>query len=779
MLLFSIQPMFAKMVLPLLGGTPSVWNTCMFFFQAALLFGYGYAHLISRRLGVRGQAGVHLIVLAVACWLLPISIPSAWIPSTTGNPSFWLLGLLAVAVGGPFFAISATNPLLQNWFSHSSHRSAEDPYFLYAASNLGSMTALLGYPVFIEPLLRLQQQSLAWAWGYGLLCVLIVACAVLVRRNPRVAVESPESERPAPTPSPERDAQKRPVTNRRRMNWVLLSFVPSSWMLGLTTMVTTDIAAVPLLWVIPLALYLLTFVCAFARRKVIPYHWWLRLFVYSMIAIVLFSIYASIWPLMVLHVAAFFFGSMICHRDLAADRPSTSHLTEFYFWMSLGGMLGGLFNGLIAPLLFPCVLEYPVTLALACWLRPALILPDPEPDHTRAEIFMLIAFVSAVYILTRRTHLEMIDWGTTWIVTILVATPVLFVLYFMKKPRLFAAVIGTLFIVTIVFLSTRLTESLVIDRGMVFIWMVVVAMPLLFIFHFINRPRWFAAVIGTLFIVSPFINQSDEEQLYLGRSFFGVHRVLADKQGRNWLRHGTTIHGVQFRQPARQCQPLSYYHRNGPLGDVFRTFSGKQAKEHVALIGLGAGASACYQQPGQKLTIYEIDPLVVKLAENEEFFTYLSNCTKGDYDVVLGDARLKLSEAADGEYGLIVFDAFSSDAIPVHLLTREAIALYLSKLTDDGVLAFHISNKHLDLNRVVAELAADAGLVCRIKVDALVSNEEWNATGKTASTWAVLARRESDLLGLAKDPRWAAVAHSRPPRPWTDDFSNLVGIIRW
>jgi len=345
-----------------LAGSPAVWNTAMVFFQAALLAGYAYAHLAIDRLGVRRQSAWHLLILLGPLCVLPLALPAQWTPPTQSNPIPWLLGVMAVTVGVPFFALSTTAPVLQKWFAATRHRAAADPYFLYAVSNVGSMLALLGYPLVVEPHFSVAQQSRYWMWGYGLLVGLIGLCAAGLWRS---QAGKPSSARPAdPAPG---TAEKLPL--RRRLRWALLAFVPSSLMLSVTTFLSSDVAVVPLMWVIPLALYLLTFILVFARRTLLPQSGLARVFPMLVVALVLlFNLQATqpIAGLMLLHLATFFVGAMLCHAQLAADRPAPVHLTPFYLWMSVGGVLGGIFNALVAPLIFNSIVEYPLTLMLAC-----------------------------------------------------------------------------------------------------------------------------------------------------------------------------------------------------------------------------------------------------------------------------------------------------------------------------------------------------------------------------------------------------------------------------
>ncbi len=730
-LLFSVQPMFAKMALPLLGGTPAVWNTCMVFFQTVLLAGYAYAHLSTRWLTDRIQPLVHLAVCALPLAVLPIALPSGWTPPTASTPVFWLLGMLAVGVGAPFFVLSTTAPLLQHWFSRTDHPAAADPYFLYAASNIGSMAALLGYPTLIEPALRLQDQSRIWSWGYGLLCVLLAVCASFVWFAKGGTTESGTVETKNETNSVRKSARKRAaaaetenaVTAGGRFRWVMLSFVPSSWLLGVTTHITTDIAPVPLLWVVPLALYLLSFILVFAERTRFVHAWMVRAFPMGLILLVLSVILSASWFLLVsIHLVVFFAGCVVCHGDLAKLRPPASHLTEFYFWMSAGGMLGGVFNAIVAPIAFRWLLEYPIAVFLGAWMQPSLYPASREKKGRLVDLLILlviaVGFALLPKVLTVEGNADLI--GVT-----LLATVVLVLFYYLNWPRPFALGIGALLLLA----------------------------------------KLMPPVVGTL--------------RFTGRSYFGVHWVIDDEVGRQLL-NGSTKHGVQSLDPTRRCEPLSYYWSGGPLGQVFSTFQRPASTNKVAVVGLGAGATVCYRTKGYRFTFYEIDPLVKRIAESPEYFSYLSNCGRNAYEIILGDGRLKLAEAPGAEYALIMFDAFSSDSIPLHMLTREALTVYLDKLADGGLLVFHVSNRHLDLCPVLAGLAADAGLA-GIRGDDLnmfVSEEKYRA-GYMPSVYVVLSRDRKTLNDLKSRGNWQDLKPAVDVPLWTDDYSSLVGIVRW
>jgi spermidine synthase len=721
-LLFLVQPMFARMVLPLLGGAPAVWNTAMVFYQAALLAGYAYAHLTSAWLGPRRQLALHAVVLFLPLLALPIGVPAAWTPPAQGSPISWLLSVLAVAVGLPFFVVSTSAPLLQKWFTATGHRAAADPYFLYAASNLGSMLVLLSYPSFLEPYLRLGQQSRLWTGGYGLLVALTLGCAAFVWR----AVARP----PLPAVAGASDAplaESAPApTVGRRLRWVLLSFVPSSLMLGVTTYLSTDIAAIPLLWVIPLAIYLLSFILVFARRPPLPHALMVELLPIAMLPLVLVLASRATGPLALVlpvHPLALFVIAMVLHGELARDRPATGHLTEFYLWMSVGGVLGGAFAALVAPLLFTTVLEYPLTLVLGCLLvrRPRAAASTPMERVLDGALPLALGLLGS----------------------------------------------GLVAIV-----QTRDPEGARAHIGLVFGLLVLVC------FAFSRRPVRFGLGIAALLVAAGVYRGEEGHLLYAERSFFGISRVTRDEPGGyHYLLHGTTLHGMQSLEPARRREPLAYFYRTGPLGQLFAAYSGPRLRQSVAVVGLGAGAIACHATPGQRWIFYEIDPVVERIARDDRYFTFLRDCVPG-VRVVLGDARLSLVSAPPRDYDLLILDAYSSDSPPLHLLTREALALYLDKLAADGILVFNISNRHMDFEPVLANLAHDAGLAALVQDDAVVADEEYER-GKRPSEWVAMARQPATLAPLAADARWRQARGDPALATWTDDFAALIQTFKW
>ncbi|MCI0338048.1 MAG: fused MFS/spermidine synthase [Acidobacteria bacterium] len=713
------------MLLPYLGGAPSVWTTCIVFFQGMLLGGYAYAHLTTKWLGARRQIVLHLVLLLSAVFFFPPEVSESVVQSLDGQtqPIWWLLVRLSVMVGLPFLMLSTGGPLLQQWFSSTNHVSAKDPYFLYSASNLGSLVALLGYPILMEPVLRLHQQAWLWAGGYVLLLVLIFACALVRWRGVNPSIESMG-------PLANDMAKVEGLTLKRRVRWLLLAFVPSSLMLGVTTYLSTDISSVPLLWVIPLSLYLLTFILAFARRQLLSLNLLTRLMpMLSLILILsmLVSLRRPMWLMMLLHLLFFFVASAVCHRRLADDRPPASKLTEFYLWLSFGGVLGGIFNSVVAPAVFNSVVEYPLAIVLALLVRPRA--GKQLSGVGRAE----------------PARLHGLDFAAPVIVFVLIGGLVLLL------PRLGLVPIKVLLL------------SLLASSGISYL--------------FARNPLRFGLAMGALMLgISLFPGLHDEQSLHIDRNFFGVLRVARESDGKfQQLYHGTTLHGRQFLNPQRQCEPLSYYHQSGPLGQALEAFAISPALPNIAVVGLGTGAMASYSRPGQIWTFYEIDPAVLEIAQNSQYFTYLQKCTTTPVKMVLGDARLQLRSASDGHYGLIVLDAFSSDAIPLHLLTREALDLYLSKLAPGGWLAFHISNRHLDLHPVVGNLARSANLICLANKRLPVNEGE----GQSLAFWVVLARLPEDLGNLLNDSRWQRLEGSAQADVWTDDYSNILKVLKW
>lgn len=728
-LLFAVEPLAGKLLLPKFGGAPAVWNTCLVFFQASLLAGYGYAHLLSRCLPRGAQAAVHLCTIAAAWAALPIAISPRWLPPGDADPMPWLLAMLATSVGLPFLAVSATAPLLQKWFAGSGHRQAQDPYFLYAASNAGSMIGLLAYPTLIEPNLPLTLQSRAWAAGYALLCGLIAACAALYwRARALVAPTPPMSHRAA-------DGPNAPTRTR----WVALAFVPSSLLLSVTAYLSTDVSPVPLMWVAPLALYLLTFILVFARLPRAIHQTMNYLLPATILAqaYVVFTEHAGTnYPmgfLVAVHLQVFFVAAMVCHGELARTRPSPEFLTEFYFWMSLGGVMGGVFNALVAPAMFHSMFEYPLGLALACMLSPPLFARRVPrlPHWARLQ-----------------THRERLARNVAFDLIVPLIVGLASATIFFRWPPEASA------------------------------WPVIAVVAMCAATA--SNPVRLGLSVAAIFWAGAWYDDVVDHLVYRERSFYGVLQVQSDARERFYnLNHGRIRHGKQRRSddPDLRDVPLLYYYPTGPIGQVFQAWPGKARRQPVAVVGLGVGSLAAYGQSEQEFTFFEIDPAVERIARESGYFKYLTD-SRADCRVVLGDARLSLEHQPNYHFGLMVVDAFSGDAIPVHLLTREAIELYFRKLTNDGIVAFHISNRFLDLAPVLGNAARELGLVGLDQNEATRSPAEWQL-GKEVSHWVVLARQRSDLEWLAGDPDWRPLA-ARPELPvWTDDYTSLWGVAHF
>jgi len=708
-LLFLVQPLFAKMVLPLLGGSPSVWNTALVFFQAVLLAGYGYAHWLLRWLGPRNQIIVHVCVLAMAALVLPIGVASGWRPHAGTPPALWLLGLLTVSVGAPFFAVSATAPLIQRWFARTGHPHAHDPYFLYSASNLGSVLALLAFPFVLEPTLSSNDQSIVWSMGFGVLTVCIIGCGALVWRRTD-AVSS------APWPN----TTERPNW-RQRTTWMVYAAVPSALLLGVTAHISTDIAAAPLLWVVPLTLYLLTFVIAFARRPLIPH--WPAVRAMPLALMILVALFAWREPLGVflpLHLLVFFVIALMCHGELVRRRPGVESLTEFYLFLSLGGVMGGAFIALCAPVLFNTVFEYPLSLTLA-----AALLPSATPRANRGDV--ILALVILAVLVGGKIVTSSLGW----------------------QPHSFV-VPGICAVFALVVFARQ------------------------------TRPFGFALCVGVLLVSSAYALTSSEV-LWRGRSFFGVYRISesGDPTNRS-LVHGTTNHGGQLMASNGDISPTAYYTSSSPVAEVLAAIQARSVGQRVGVVGLGSGALACYRRAGDAWRFFEIDPLMVWVAVESGYFDLMARCAESGSEsvpVVLGDARLTLVEEPDGHLDVLVIDAFSSDAIPVHLLTREAVALYMDKLAADGVLVMHISNRFLNLTPVLARIVEELGYTA-LRGSSSKIEREIDPAG-TKSVWALIARDRAAIDALALGEMWGPLETPTDGRVWSDNFSNLLEVIRW
>lgn len=720
-LLFLVQPMVARMVLPKLGGAPAVWNSAMLVYQALLLGGYAYAHWLGR-FTVRRQAIIHLALFLVAALWLPIGIAQLASPGP-GQEALWVPLLLLASIGPVFFVVSAQAPLMQRWFAADPR--AGDPYYLYAASNLGSFAGLISYPALVEPAMPLAAQSWGWTAGYVLL-VLLVAGAAAARRHAGIEAHAAVTDEPRPT-------------LRRQVHWLLIAAVPSGLMLSTTTHLTTDIVAMPLLWVLPLGLYLLSFVIAFSTFTRLTQ-------IITLLAPVvllavgglgLLSSGGGSMMVALASLAMLFTVAVALHGYLYHLRPGARHLTLFYLIMSAGGVIGGLFAALFAPLIFDWVYEHPLLILAAAMLipLPALLPWDKwlglEDKAARALVVLLVAIAAfaawhMVEDWTGRLDQAVTVWGVA------------------------------IFVIGMLVIGWR--------------WAFVSALALLMI-----------GVGGWDTIQESFTDARV-------RSYFGVYTVTDyPETNQRRLAHGTTLHGLQRTDAEHRRDPTTYY---GPQSGVGLTLGKAEALAgpgaSVGIVGLGAGTLACYRKPGQDWTIFEIDPVMVDIARDPAKFTFLSGCAP-DTPIVIGDARLRIAEQPSGHFDIIVIDAFSSDAIPLHLLTKEAIGIYARALKPGGILLIHISNRFFGLEPVLAAEAKARGWTAVIRMDPGPAGDEYGDL--TGSNWVALTAtpdRMRQLTGGIRprkdsydDGAWVPLEARPGFTRWTDDYASTLPVLIW
>ncbi|MGH9558472.1 MAG: spermidine synthase [Bryobacteraceae bacterium] len=651
-LLFLIQPIFAKLILPWFGGSAAVWTTCLVFFQVALLAGYYYAFVLARRLPPRAQIAIHIALLAAALFLLPVIPGARWTPSGGTAPALRLLSLLTVVLGLPYFLLSTTGPLLQSWYA----RRWGEPYRFFALSNIGALLGLAVYPVLIEPRIATRAQDVAWSAGFAGFAVL---CAILawvsnVAANVTSRASNSEPEPNGPTPA-----------LADRIPWIALAAGGSMLLLATTNQLTQNVAAVPFLWIVPLAAYLLTFVLCFESSR-----WYRRGLFLRLLAVAFGSVGYAIYEINLneallvgipLFTLVLFVGCMFCHGELSARRPPHEHLTSFYLMIALGGAIGAVLVGLAAPVVFSGIYDLPCALvsvsAIALWL----------------------------------------NWRNGW--------------------------------------SQRLLWSVV-----------TIAM----------------ALVGAAQVMDSHANA-----IFMSRNFYGALRVV-ESGGLRTLYHGNVKHGSQFQSAARRNFPTTYYGPNSGAGLALRFCC--NGPRRVGAIGLGAGTLSAYGRAGDQFRFYEINPRMIAIAHSE--FSYLRD-SPAHIDVVEGDARLSLDREPPQSFDVIAVDAFSGDAIPVHLLTREAFALYLRHLNPEGIIAVHVSNQFLDLRPVVGQLAADSGLSAVV-----IQSRKDPSADLAAATW-VLATRNREFLSRPEIARTAQpVPIQAGLRMWTDDYNNLFQVLR-
>jgi SAM-dependent methyltransferase len=672
-LLFQIQPLIGRYILPWFGGTPAVWTTCMLFFQIVLLAGYAYAHIIRTRLSNRGQVLLHLVLLAAAVVLLPIAPSAGWKPQEAGDPTWRILGTLAVTVGIPYFALSATSPLLMAWFSAT--RPGASPYRLYAVSNAGSLLALASYPFVVEPLLRLRMQADVWSALFVSFAFLCGACAVFLwRARPTLdAALAPAATIPL----------VRPGLMARGL-WLALPACGSALLLAVTNEMCADVGVVPFLWILPLALYLVSFILCFESDRLYQRAiFWPLLVVAGGVALAL--LYGGVSVPIVLQIAGYgfvlFACCMVCHGELSRLKPDPRLLTSYYLTMSAGGAAGGILVGLVAPLVFSGYFELHVALG-ACFVLTALI-------FWREEI--------------RTPH---------W------------------RRRLAFPVVG----VATVLVPILVVSGLVMQAQ--------------------NEFQWAISVSRNFYGVLTVTEYNPEDPLTMYYS----------------LCHGRILHGTQYANAPLRYEPTTYYGNASGVGLAIH-HGCEGAAPKVGVVGLGTGTLASYGRPGATYRFYEINPAVLNLATSR--FTYLAD-SRAKCEVVMGDARLSMEREEPQQYDILAIDAFSSDAIPVHLLTEEAFAIYFRHLKPTGVLVVHISNRFLDLEPVVLGLADRFGLGT-----AVITSEDSDETGLMGATWVLVTANQEFLeyepIRSASRP---ASENTTARIVWTDDYSNLMRIVK-
>jgi hypothetical protein len=708
LLLFFVQPLYTRMVLPQIGGAAAVWTTAMLFFQTVLIGGYLYAHLMNRYLAVNVQIAVHIALVLLALTALPLAVPESWSYDTAEPVVTQTLWLYALGVGLPFGVLSANAPLIQSWYRRSGGPSADDPYFLYAASNLGSLVALLAFPLVAEPLFGVSAISIGWSVGFVILGPMLLLSGLAARGGAAGGAVAAE-------PMATAEATTR-ITPAHLGLWAFLAFLPSSLMLCVTTKISTDLGSFPLVWVVPLALYLLTFVLVFSAKSRLTAD---RLRLVLPLALVTMTYFAllpagNLAGFAAMLVATFVI-SLAAHRLLFDARPDARHLTVFYLTMSVGGALGGVFNSIVAPIAFDRLSEYPVTVALC-----ALLLADRIRNLPREVLFGLLLAVALLIVLL----------------------PVLPFVGGLETSQRVLVMLGLLAVAYLVFYRQRLVP-----------------------------------VVAVISVIAVWAAFGREEGVIYDRSFFGLH-VVNEEDGLRYYSNGTTIHGAQrLSEVGQRPTPLYYYHPNGPLAQVLATETAAKARS-VGVVGLGIGAMSCYARPGQDWQFYEIDQKVVDIALNPQLFDFMTQCGQGSA-LHLGDARIVLQGQTDLRYDILVIDAYSSDAIPVHLATREAVELYMDRLSQDGILLFHISNRFYDLSLPLSGLAKELGLEARIweRTDPDGGEDATFEQGDVPSTVVALARSTAALGEIAKDPRWVPLVAPRIPF-WTDDYADLLSALR-
>ncbi len=769
-LLFNVQMLLGKFVLPWHGGVPAVWTTCMLFFQSALLFGYGYAHWLAIRPRLTLQRNTHIGLIAVSlvtlaalamAWHWPLLPDDAWRPRGEASPIGQILLLLGVAIGIQFVTLSATAPLLQRWFS-LTHRG-QSPYRLYALSNVGSLAGVLSYPFVVEVFVPLKLQAALWSMGYAAFAAGMIAAAIVAARKVSLVHDAPG---PA---AARKDSEARPKPARLLL-WFGLAACASSLLLAITNQISQEIAVVPFLWVLPFALYLLSFVLCFGGARGYPRNLYLTLLVPAIVLVTLAiprGVGGPFVPQLLLYAAALFVACMVCHGELVRLRPAPRYLTAFYLTLSAGGAAGGVFVGIIAPLYFPGYWELSIALVgtavlvgVALWRDGGSPLRRGSPAATYVPLLASALLVVLVYGEgLGAAAVTSFRWPLPWSYVAVLAVLAVLLLHVLVRHR--AALSAQIH-------AGGPSAARVTKTGAAVQWGG---------WRVSGATRQFGAIAGAAALVGfvhlSFARDFVGSSVVAWRNFFGVLRVGASVESHDEIAlslwHGRTLHGLQYVAHERGMTPTAYYTPQSGIGRVLQGHARRRDGRplRVGVVGLGVGTLAAYGRPGDHFRFYEINPDVVRLAAGPEaLFTFVQR-SEARVEIVLGDGRVSLERETPQRFDVLAIDAFNSGSIPVHLLTREAFAVYLAHLEPQaGVLALHVSNRYLDLTPVVAALARQLGLAL-VAVHLSDPQSEW------PNEWLLLARSADALPQDA--PRPAAVARA----PWTDDFSNLLHALRW
>ena len=689
-----IQPMVAKILLPIFGGTPAVWTVCMLFFQSMLLLSYSYAWALSRLKTTFLWRVIHLILCFASLYALPLHIVPELV--STNDPAFLILKTLLLQLGLPLLIVGASAPLFQYAFSQTSASKASDPYYLYAASNIGSLAALLSYPWVIERVMSVSEQFQLWNSVYVAYLVVISVLMFTVRYQPVVVTERVSSK----------------LSWKTKGEWILLSFIPCSLMLGVTFYMSTDVAATPLLWVIPFALYLLSYIITFSANPWIKLSWVIR---YTPI-VLLFPIIGFIfginqipaWQLILMNLSAFFMSSLLCHGTLVLKRPGSEQLTSFYVCLAIGGMFAGVFNGLIAPRLFSDAYEYP------------------------------LVFLAAIYVLPIKPFLVAVSrkMALLWVMLILLCVCVL----------------------------NRYYQWFLFINSYHVLEVIIVLMTLFFSGSKKNRLIGMGALFAIIFL--PWFDPT--YTIHQERNFYGVKRVFS-KNNVHYLMNQTTLHGYQIQEKFQKTNgSIAYY---GPLVPVIHELESMYHPLHATILGLGAGTLLCQFQSQDSVDIIEIDNQVIDIASNPALFTNVRDCP-AKVHVIASDGRLAMANASNSSNTLLIMDAFSSDAVPVHLLTLEAFSLYQKKIIPDGVILINASNRHLNILPVITAAAHQLNMLMLYKYDGGNAH-----LGQLLSQWALLTTNESIAASLMLTDGWRFMS-ARDSVLWTDDYSNIISLLK-